>query len=323
MSLTHQLFLQSLRELVELEPEKFDAHRMPLIAWLVDHAWSTVPAYRTRLAAHVESGSFDLAHWCELPLLRRDDLRRLGAALEARALPPEAKEIDEMPDPAGLVRRRSRLAAVAAECELELALETNGLDLAAPLAILHPDCRVPQQGLGWSITFAQSKWLAGDPDADAGAQLAWLESSGARLLRANAAIAERLADARARSGASLSVEALIVVGADLGPLRRAAIEAGIGKPVVHVIEEPELGIIAASDPRGGYLVPAATCVVEVVDAEGRPVPGGGAGELVVTPLYEYAVPRLRFASGIAAIAEPESATLIGVRRLARAGDLSG
>ena len=116
---------------------------------------------------------------------------------------------------------------------------------------------------------------------------------------------------------------MIVADPVFASARRAAIETATGVPVLHVIERPGLGTIAASDPNGGYFIPAATSVVEVVDANGRPVPSGVVGELVVTPLYEYVVPRLRFATGIMASPELNPATLIGVRRLARVGDVSG
>ena len=323
MSLTHQLFLQSLRELAGFEPEAFDSHRMRLIAWLVDHAWSEVPAYRARLAGVVVNQDLDLARWCELPILRHDDIGALGIALEARALPPEASDVEEAPDQPPPLRRRSRLATIAAECERELFFEHNGLDLAAPLAILHPDVRGPQEGQGWSITFAQSKWIAGDPDADAMVQHAWLGKSGAKLLRTNAEIGARLAEEWPRLDVRPPIEAMIIADATLAPARRAAIEIATGVPVLHVIEQPGLGIIAASDPNGGYLIPAATSVVEVVDANGRPVPSGVVGELVITPLYEYVVPRLRFATGVMASPELNPATLIGVRRLSRVSDVSG
>jgi phenylacetate-CoA ligase len=323
MSLTHQLFLQTLRELANREQEKFDAHRMPLIASLLDHAWSAVPAYRARFAGQVSSNSFDLARWCELPLLRRDDIAALDDGLEASALPPEAKDVEDLPDQPLPLRRRSRLATVAAECEREWFYERNGIDLAAPLAVLHPDCPGLTQGRGWSITFAHNKWLAGDCNGDARQQMAWLVESGARLLRTNAVIGERLAEAQAQSRVRPSIEAIIIVDAKLTPERRAAIQATMRVPVVHAIEIPDLGMIAARDPGGGYFVSAATCVVEVVDDDGRAVPNASVGELVITPLYEYAAPRLRFATGIRAIPEPEPGTLIGVRRLAAVGELNG
>ncbi len=323
MSLTHQMFLQSLRELSGFDAERFDAHRMPLIAWLVDHAWGSVPAYRERLDAQVVGGSLNLERWCELPLLRPADIAALGDALVARALPPEAREIEETSDlPNWPSRLRSRLTTIAEQCEREWFFEQNGLDLAAPLAILDPNRREPRQGQGWSVTFAQSQWTAGDADADATDQLAWLGQSGARLLRTNAANAERLAEVWGASGGSLKLEAMIVADASLAPARRAAIEAAIGLPLVHVIEHSGFGVIAASDRSGGYLVPAATCVMEVVDMDGRPVPAGATGELVVTPLYEYVVPHLRFATGIRASPDFRPATLIGVRRLAAASGVS-
>ena len=322
MSLTHQLFLQTLREIANVEQESFDAHRMPLIAWLVDHAWSEVPAYQTRLAGIVVNQDLDLARWCEVPILRPDDIVALGVALQARALPPEAKEVDEASDQPFPLNRRSRLATVAAQCEREWFFECNGLDLAAPLAILHPGHVGPQQGQGWSITFAQSKWIVGDPQVDAGALATWLTKNGVRLLQTNATIGKRLADAWACLDTCPPIEAIIVVDPNLTPAQRAAIRAAIGVPVLHIIEQPGIGIIAASDPKGGYLVPAATSVVEVVDGDGKPVASPGVGELIVTPLYEYVVPRLRFATGTRASPEQHPKTLIGVRRLSSVGEVN-
>ena len=63
-----------------------------------------------------------------------------------------------------------------------------------------------------------------------------------------------------------------------------------------------------------------TSVVEVVDAEGHAVGGGEVGELIVTPLYEYATPRLRFATGYSASPDLKPESLIGVRHLAWAGN---
>jgi phenylacetate-CoA ligase len=69
-------------------------------------------------------------------------------------------------------------------------------------------------------------------------------------------------------------------------------------------------------------LPAATAVVEVVDAQGRPAANGEPGQLVLTPLYEYAIPLLRFATGIAARGAPCPPTLIGLRKLDCAGGVS-
>lgn len=316
MSLTHQLLLQSLRELSNLDQEKFDAHRMPLVAWLIDHAWKSVPAVREQIASLIEDDSLDLARWSEIPLLGRVDVERLGTALEARDLPPEAGETEETIDLSGAVRRRSRLALIAAECAREWCLEANAIDIAAPLAILHPAQRAPDEGLGWSITFSKSRWIAGDPHADPAVQLRWLADSGTRLLKTDGAIAHGLVRLCEREQCRLPVEAIIVSDAHLGSKQRARIEDGAGVPVTHLVEDDDLGIVAASDPSGGYIVPAATAVIEVVDATGRPVTDRSVGEVVVTPLYEYAAPRLRLATGLMAIADPYPGTLIGVRRLA-------
>jgi hypothetical protein len=316
MSLTHQLFLHSIRELGDIAQDKFDTHRLPLIACLLDHVWRAVPAYRERLAPWVEDESFDLARWSDLALLPRDQVIALGAALRAGAFPPHAADVEDVRDKASPVGWRSKLTGIAAACEQEWMFERNDVDLGASLAILHPDhVATSREGSGWSITFTENRWVAGDIDAEPSAQRDWLVESGARLLRTDAAIAERLSAA----GGVLPIDVLIVADPGLTTARRKAIETAAGIAVMHVIEAPGLGVLAASDPLGGYLVPAASMVVEVVNSEGRPADDG---ELVVTPIYEYAVPRLRYATGIAARAAPHPQTLLGVRRLAAAGGLS-
>src|SRR5438105_14036455 len=140
MSVVHQLFLQTLREITDFEQREFDAYRMPLIGGLLEHLSRNVPAYRPRLAAHMDGSDFDLARWTNLPLLRADDIATLGGSLAARALPPPAEDVVDSPFvPGGPSLRRSLLARTAQECERELAYEANALDLAAPLAILHGD----------------------------------------------------------------------------------------------------------------------------------------------------------------------------------------
>jgi len=319
MSLVHQLFLQTLREIADFGQPDFDAYRMPLVGGVLEHMARNVPAYGSRLAAHMDGARFDLDRWTALPLLHADEIARLGAALAARALPPPAEEVVDSPFvPNGPVLRRSLLARTAQECERELAYEANALDLAASLAVLHGDHAIGQ-GVGWSITFAQSPWLAGDVQASAADQLGWLRWSGASILRTTALIALHLAQNVGPAGVA-GLEAVIVADNVLTDAVRAEIEQSLRARVVHVIEHPVLGYIAASDPAGGYSVSAGSAVAEIVDVAGRPTTDGAVGELVLTPLYEYALPFLRFATGIPAAAGSDRQTLLGVRKLSRVGE---
>jgi phenylacetate-CoA ligase len=319
MSLTHQLFLQSLREIEAYAPDASDRYAAPLAANLLTHAYEQVPAYRERLGPLFARGAFDLLDWERIPLLRAAAMARLGAALEARSVPQVAREIeDAAPHPLVPIRRRSALSRIAAECERERAYERHGLDLAAPLAILYPDHDgAARSGRGWSLTIPSSPWSVGDIAAPPLEQIAGIAADGARILRTTAAIAGRLAQACLDSGQDLTLEAIVIADRALPPETLAEIRRVTSARIVHLIEWPVLGILAVNDPdRAGYLLPGATVIAEAVDADGHAVGPGGEGELVVTPLYEYATPLLRFATGLSVVAPDRSETRLGLRRLA-------
>lgn len=316
MSLTHQLFLQSLRELDAVSQAAFDKHRGPVIATLIDHAWREVPAYQERLAPFIKDDSFDLARWVEMPLLRRLDLVASGPTFVARSSPPTADIIEDISlSPQIPVARRSQLSRTAQECERERFYEMLGIELSARLAILHPEHEPPTTGRGWSITFTRNYWSAGAATASAPDQLDWLIASEAKILRTNAVLAHRLADAALERRHKLSLDAVIIADDQFPPKLEATIGRAFGAKVLHLVERPVLGVLAAHCGSGGYSVPAGTTIVEIVDGAGLPIEPGEIGELVVSPLYEFATPLLRFATGIKAVMPNEPGTILGVRGL--------
>jgi phenylacetate-CoA ligase len=320
MSLVHQLFLQSLRESKELATERFDAWRGPVIAGLLEHMAWQVPSYRTVFSRMAAGESFDLSRWTELPILRSEDVDRLSSALRAERLPPRAQDLIDVA--VGAQRRpllRSRVAQTALECERELIYENNQLDLSAPLAVLHSDdAGKGTEGMGWSITFPKSRWVSGDVFANAADQRRWLAGTGAKILRTDANLALGLARAQRRDD-RLMLDAVILTDKNLASAARDEIAAAFSAPVIRIIEHSLLGPVAASDPVGGFSVPAGTAIVEIVGSSGRPVSNGETGEILLTPLYEYAFPLLRLATGVLARAGAEQTTNLGIRKLDSVG----
>jgi hypothetical protein len=209
------------------------------------------------------------------------------------------------------MRYRSRLSRVAAECERERFYERNEIDLSDTLAILEAD-GVTDEGTGWSITFDRSKWIALDGSSGA-PRRSWLAAGGARQLRTTLRVAEELA----ADGKLEAIEVVIIVGDELPEASRQQLSGVLQARIVHLVERPVAGLCAADSGRSpGYLVPAASNIVEIVDRFGLPTAPGEVGQLVVTPLYEYACPLLRLATGIAADAPAAPGTTLGVRSLA-------
>lgn len=91
------------------------------------------------------------------------------------------------------------------------------------------------------------------------------------------------------------LRALMTSGETLVPPLRHRLAAAFGAPVLDTYGSNEFKEIAWQCPAGeGYHVNMDSVAVEVVDADGRPVPTGAPGELVVTSLINRAMPLIRY-----------------------------
>ena len=311
MTILHQLFLQSQRELFDAPVADYEEYAGELAAVLLDHAWRNVPAYRDRFARIIQDRSFDLLDWDRLPILRPDEFAAKVGTFSAATLPPHAQDFELIsPHRSMPLVRRSIATRVAIECDRELACERHEIDLSAKMAILHPAHTAGSEGKGWSVTFPGNVWVAMDPGAPVERRIAWLADSGARILRTTDAQALELAEAAA--GRSIVLDAVIVADRSLSPHTRNAVANAFQCRVVHLVELPAIGPVAVSAPDGnGYIAAAGAMVVEIAGGDGRRLPPGLRGELVVTPLYEYATPLIRYGTGLAAIADDRHSSRLG------------
>ncbi len=96
----------------------------------------------------------------------------------------------------------------------------------------------------------------------------------------------------------------IVVGAEkLHQFQRERIEEVFQAPVFETYGSREFMLMGAEcDRHEGLHVTAENLLVEVLDEEGRPTPDGEEGDVVVTDLYNYGMPFVRYANGDRAVA---------------------
>jgi hypothetical protein len=255
-----------------------------------------------------------MADWFSIPLLHPGEIERSAGSMAATALPKPMTEVEDVASNSFVrTARRSRLSRVAVECERERFYECNEVELSGMLAIVEAD-GVAGEGTGWSITFDRGKWIALDGSAGRTAWRAGLAAGGARQLRTTFGAARELAE----EGKLEAIDLVIIVDDELPESSREKLAAALQARIVHLVERPVVGALAA-DAGGSpdYLVPAVSNIVEIVDRFGFPTAPGEAGQLVVTPLYEYACPFLRLATGIAAVAPADPRTSLGVRSLAK------
>jgi phenylacetate-CoA ligase len=100
-----------------------------------------------------------------------------------------------------------------------------------------------------------------------------------------------------------SVPFVISVAEYLAPEIRRLTQESFGSTVIDILSSAEAGIIAIQCPESGkYHVQSEIVLAEILDADDNPCGPGEVGELVVTPLYNYATPLIRYRSGDFAVA---------------------
>jgi phenylacetate-CoA ligase len=94
-----------------------------------------------------------------------------------------------------------------------------------------------------------------------------------------------------------SLRAFRSISATLTQGMRNRVESATGLHVYEAYGLNEIGIVAHRCEAGRYHVNAEHCLVEIVDAVGKPCNAGETGRILVTSLTNYAMPLVRYDSG--------------------------
>ena len=99
----------------------------------------------------------------------------------------------------------------------------------------------------------------------------------------------------------LGVRVAFVTSERLYDEQREAISRVFGCPVANGYGGRDAGFVAHECPAGGMHMTAEDVVLELVDREGRPVPDGQPGEIVITHLATRDFPFIRYRTGDVAV----------------------
>ncbi|MFY7863786.1 phenylacetate--CoA ligase family protein [Roseateles sp.] len=111
----------------------------------------------------------------------------------------------------------------------------------------------------------------------------------------------RHAEGRGQRMDDLGVKVAFVTSERLYDDQRATIERVFGCRVANGYGGRDAGFIAHECPHGGMHLTAEDVIVEIVDSEGRVLPPGQAGEIVVTHLATKDFPFIRYRTGDVAV----------------------
>ena len=109
------------------------------------------------------------------------------------------------------------------------------------------------------------------------------------------------AEQRGAVMSDLGIRVAFVTSERLYDEQRAGIERVFGCRVANGYGGRDAGFIAHECPAGGMHITAEDIIVELVDGQGRPVPDGEAGEIVVTHLATRDFPFIRYRTGDVAV----------------------
>lgn len=318
MTELHRRFTATLERTQWLSEPDLRRYQARLLAPLLLHAARQVPFYADRLAGVVGADdSVDLVRWQDVPVLTRQDARAAGAALVARTVPEVAgdavQDCTSGSTGSPFVFLRSGATSVASQCCGERHLRWHGVADGAAIATMRavrnpqltnlvaPDAPPPTAAAAPELRPIH-RFDTGDATAD---PHAWLAATGARHLVTYPSYARELArDIRAGRAAPLTLDIVQVFGEVLTEEARAEITTGFGARVIDRYAAEETGMLAGECAQGGRHLQSEINLVEILDDSGRPVPPGSEGNVVVTTLYNYAMPLIRYAIGDRAVLSP-------------------
>ncbi len=104
---------------------------------------------------------------------------------------------------------------------------------------------------------------------------------------------------------NLGIKVAFVTSERLYDEQRTTISKVFGCPVANGYGARDAGFIAHECPQGGMHLQAEDIIVEIVDADGRVLPPGEAGEIVVTHTATHDFPFVRYRTGDIAVLSAE------------------
>lgn len=305
----YERFAATLEKTERMPRAGLDQYRDQLLARLVSFASANSPFYRERLQPLFRGfGEPDLRAWHEVPLLRRADLETEIDRINPAEVPAELGEI--------IKKRTSGTTSNRLEfrsCTLARIAEANmmnrlhrwwNFDLAAPMASI----RMYLSGNIYPEGGERRQWSFPGPDAphytlhlatSADNMIEWLCRLRPTYLMTYPSIAHELAEhpqaQRVVEGGLRGIVSLSEVATDDA---RAAVSRVFGFELAQIYGCSEMGALALQSPGdGGMLVCEEAVLVEILDDKGMPVGPGETGRVVLTSLYNYATPFIRYEIG--------------------------
>jgi phenylacetate-CoA ligase len=309
-------FRDVLAETERLAPAEMASYQRNLLLPLLEHARLHAPFYKDRLAPIFDGETPDLSRWNDIPVLTRGEAQSAAEALTSTYLPPHCGEVtnEETSGSTGIPFRHLRndlmnVANIALTDRMFRWWQLDGNKTMASFTSRRKHRAPPPDGAtlqGWRTGFDAAHYLI-DMWADTDIQIDWLLARKPAYLTAYSSTLLALAERSRQRGVDLKFENIVSNATAISDDIRDVCETVLGaRPHDHYGAQ-EMGSIAAECPVcGHYHINAETVLVEILRDDGASCAPGESGRVVVTSLYNYAMPFIRYEIGDYAVRGPET-----------------
>ncbi len=295
--------------------QALDRSQAQRLAALLGHTWQQVPFYRQRLLAvgYQPGRAVTPDLWQALPIMTRSEVQAAGTALRAQKLPPghgRSVEVSTSGSTATPVTiTKTGLAQLIWWAVTLREHHWQRRDVSRKLAAIRvfkdDRAKSPQGRLegSWgpptALVCSTGPAILLDVEVGLHRQLEWLAEQDPAYLLSLPSNLRALANLSLAQGVRLpGLRQVRCVGEPVDDDVRHACKAAWGVDVSDVYSSQELGYLALQCPHHDhYHVQEEVVRLEILHADGRPCGPGEVGQVVATPLYNFATPLLRYALG--------------------------
>ena len=306
-------FGQTLAMTQWLSPQELRSYQAPLISKLLLHARKTTPYYKERLDVDLSSPHSMHKAWMQLPILSRADVVKNYEALTSRKSPRDSGPVVQGQTSGStgvpVAYKKSNASVIAATTLLERMFGWWSIDGNRAYAHIAPDGNKeapPPDGRtlrGWHSHHPNGIKHFISVQADIDTHLQWLLARRPDYLATYSPILKELAITAQKRRVELRFSRMLSFGTVVDDETRELCKAAFGAEVADTYGAQEVDHIAAQcHDCGEYHASAEATIVEVLRADNTAAAPGETGRVVVTPLYNLAMPLIRYELGDMAVA---------------------
>jgi phenylacetate-coenzyme A ligase PaaK-like adenylate-forming protein len=291
-----------------MSSKELQAAQGPLVAKLLLHARRNTNYYKDKLDLDLCSAIEVAKSWSTIPILTRAEAVKSRFKLmsrKARAdLGPVTEEYTSGATGMPLAFRKNAASDIVSAALTERMFRWWSIDGAKSFAQIASYGRLeapPPEGktiTGWHSSHPRGVKHFISVQADIDTHLNWLMARRPNYFGTYAPILKELAHAVKRRGVELQFDALLSFATVLDDDTRESCRTAFGAEIADTYGTSEVGHIAAQCREcGEYHISMEAVVVEVLRTDGLPAGPGEIGRVIVTPLYNYAMPLIRYELG--------------------------